>query len=80
MTAPELTLFCLVSFLFLCVGGVIGWLAKNHSFEMEPRNSGWLHPEFFDSDGNVIPDEVISVKFQEGYFDNDDDDDEDDDE
>jgi len=77
MAATELTLFCLVSFLFLCVGGVIGWLAKNHSFEMETRNSGWLHPEFFDSDGNVIPDEVISVKFQEGFFDSDDEDDED---
>lgn len=69
MTAPELTLFCLVSFLFLCIGGVVGWLAKMHSFEVQARNSGWLHPEFFDEDGNVIPDEVISVKFQEGFFD-----------
>jgi hypothetical protein len=79
MAATELTLFCLVSFLFLCVGGVIGWLAKGQSFETEQRNSGWLHPEFFDEQGNVIPDEVISVRFQEGFFDGDDEDDEDDD-
>ena len=79
MAATELTLFCLVSFLFLCVGGVIGWLAKGQSFETEKRNSGWLHPEFFDEQGNVIPDEVISVRFQEGFFDGDDEDDEDDD-
>jgi hypothetical protein len=67
MTAPELTLFCLVSFLFLCVGGVIGWLGRNLSFEYQ-RNQGYLHPEFFDEDGNVIADEVISVRFDPMMF------------
>lgn len=75
MAATELTLFCLVSFLFLCVGGVIGWLAKGQSFETEQRNSGWLHPEMFDGVGNLIPDEILAVRFENGYFDEDDDDD-----
>jgi hypothetical protein len=67
MTAPELTLFCLVSFLFLFVGGVIGWLGRNLSFEFQ-RNQGYLHPEFFDDDGNVIADEVIAVRFDPLMF------------
>jgi hypothetical protein len=38
----------------------------------------YLHPEFFDQNGNVIPDEIVSVSFNPDYF-MDDEDDEDDD-
>jgi hypothetical protein len=33
-----------------------------------------LHPEFFDENGNVLPDEVIAVRFEnaEDYYDNED--------
>jgi hypothetical protein len=27
-----------------------------------------LHPEFFDSKGNVIPDEVLAISFNPDYF------------
>lgn len=77
MLASELTLFGLVSFLFLCVGGVIGWLAKSHSYETQPRQV-YVHPEMFDENGNLIPDEVLAVSFNPDYFgDSDDEDDED---
>ena len=54
MTAPELTLFCLVSFLFLCVGVVGGWGIKSYLDKMIPAKLGILHQEFFDEDGNII--------------------------
>jgi hypothetical protein len=90
MTAPELTLFCLVSFLFLCVGVVGGWGLKSYLDNMLPSRLGVLHQEFFDEDGNVIADEVVSLRLESGFleefqeeyrglFDEDDDDDDDDD-
>jgi hypothetical protein len=31
----------------------------------------------FDTQGNLIPDEVLAIRFEEGYFDSDEEDDED---
>ena len=59
------TLFC-VMFLFI---GIIGsWVIKQYQFERiyGIRN---IHPEFFDANGNIVPDEVISVSFNQEYFD-----------
>ena len=60
--------------LFFMVGGIIGWLTYRHVLESRPP---YLHPEFFDENGQVIPDEVVAVRFEEGYFDDDDEDDDD---
>jgi hypothetical protein len=61
--------------LFFMVGGIIGWLTYRHLLETRPP---YLHPEFFDENGQIIADEVVSVRFEEGYFDSDDDDEDDD--
>ena len=61
--------------LFFMVGSIIGWLTYRHLLETRPP---YLHPEFFDENGQVIPDEVVAVRFEEGYFDDDEEDDEDD--
>jgi len=68
MTAPELTLFCLVSFLFLCVGVVGGWGLKSYLDNMLPSRMGVLHQEFFDENGNVIADEVVSLRLESGFI------------
>ena len=60
--------------LFFMVGSIIGWLTYRHILESRPP---YLHPEFFDENGQVIPDEVVAVRFEEGYFDDDDEDDDD---
>ena len=60
--------------LFFMVGSIIGWLTYRHLLETRPP---YLHPEFFDENGQVIPDEVVAVRFEEGYFDDDDEDDDD---
>jgi hypothetical protein len=77
MLAAELTIFGLLSFLFLCIGGVIGWLAKMHSYETQPQRI-IMHPEMFDNQGNIIPDEILAVRFENGYFDAEDDEDDED--
>ena len=60
--------------LFFMVGSIIGWLTYRHLLETRPP---YLHPEFFDENGQIIPDEVVAVRFEEGYFDDEDDEDDD---
>ena len=61
--------------LFFMVGSIIGWLTYRHLLETRPP---YLHPEFFDENGQIIPDEVVAVRFEEGYFDDEDFDEDDD--
>ena len=73
MTIVTLTLTTIVAFLALLVGGMIGWLARQHSYEA--ASVAYTHPEMFDEHGNVVPDEIVAVRFENNY-DNDEDDDE----
>jgi len=75
MLAAELTIFSLVSVLFLLVGGVIGWLTKQHVYSTQQMQV-YTHPEMFDNNGNIIPDEIIAVRFENDH-DYDEDEDED---
>ena len=71
-TAYVITFTIMFTLLFFMVGSIIGWLTYRHLLETRPP---YLHPEFFDENGQIIPDEVVAVRFEEGYFDDDDDDD-----
>ena len=71
-SAYVITFTIMFTLLFFMVGSIIGWLTYRHLLESRPP---YLHPEFFDENGQVIPDEVVAVRFEEGYFDNDEDDD-----
>jgi hypothetical protein len=73
MTAPIVTIFCMVSFMFLCIGGIIGWLWKEHVVYSTPQQV-FVHPEMFDSNGNIIPDEILAVRFENDYDDEENDD------
>ena len=73
MLASELTIFTILSFLFLLVGGVIGWLTKSHLYESQVRQF-YTHPEMFDENGNLIPDEILAVRFENNYDDDDEED------
>ena len=75
-SAYVITFTIMFTLLFFMVGSIIGWLTYRHLLESRPP---YLHPEFFDENGQVIPDEVVAVRFEEGYFDDDDDEDDDDD-
>ena len=63
-TIVTLTLTTVVSFLALLVGGMIGWLARQHSYETTPQIV-YTHPEMFDENGNLTPDEILAVRFEQ---------------
>jgi len=76
MLASELTLFSLMTVLFLLVGGVIGWLTRMQLDENQIRRI-YTHPEMFDENGNIIPDEILAVRFENDYDYNEDEEDDD---
>ena len=71
-----LTLTTVVAILALLVGGMIGWLARQHSYETTPQIV-YTHPEMFDANGNLAPDEILAVRFENNYDTSEDNDDED---
>ena len=64
MTIVTLTLTTTVSLLALLVGGMIGWMARQHSYETTPQIV-YTHPEMFDENGNLSPDEILAVRFEQ---------------
>ena len=71
-TIVTLTLTTVVSFLALIVGGMIGWMARQHSYETTPQIV-YTHPEMFDENGQLVPDEIVAVRFENNYDNTDDD-------
>ena len=70
-TIVTLTLTTVVSFLALLVGGMIGWMARQHSYETTPQVV-YTHPEMFDENGQLVPDEILALRIE--THDNDEDD------
>jgi len=71
MTIVTLTLTTVVSLLALLVGGMIGWMARQHSYETTPQVV-YTHPEMFDANGQLVPDEILALRIE--THDNDEDD------
>ena len=71
MTRVTLTLTTVVSLLALLVGGMIGWMARQHSYETTPQVV-YTHPEMFDANGQLVPDEILALRIE--THDNDEDD------
>jgi len=59
-----LTLTTVVSLLALLVGGMLGWMARQHSYETTPQVV-YTHPEMFDANGQLVPDEILAVRFEQ---------------
>ena len=73
-TIVTLTLTTIVAFLALLVGGMIGWMARQHSYETTPQIV-YTHPEMFDENGQLVPDEIVAVRFENNDTDTEEDDD-----
>ena len=56
-----------ISFLLFSAGVLGGWLVRDYL--MNYREIPRPHPEMFDPDGNLIPDEIVAFRF-ENYDDN----------
>ena len=61
-----LTLMTLVSILAIMVGGMIGWMARQHSYETTPQVV-YTHPEMFDANGQLVPDEILALRIENNY-------------
>ena len=61
-----LTLMTLVSILAILVGGMIGWMARQHSYETTPQVV-YTHPEMFDANGQLVPDEILALRIENNY-------------
>ena len=55
-----------VTLLFFLTGILIGWTAREYmkNYREVPRP----HPEMFDTQGNLIPDDIVAFRF-ENYYD-----------
>jgi hypothetical protein len=51
--------------MFLLIGGVIGYLTYAHL--LAQSQSLPQHPEFYDEDGNIIADDILAIRFENGY-------------
>lgn len=67
MEATYLYFSATSSFLFLCVGIIAGWTAKNfmhdYFYTREEEQQITMHPEMYDQQGQYIHEELYSVKF-----------------
>jgi len=73
MVAVSLVFGSFLTILFLIVGLMVGWVAREYM--MNYREIPRLHPEMFDTQGNIIPDEVIAFRFENTDYDYDNDND-----
>ena len=57
---------------FLIIGVIGGWVAREYlmNYQEIPKP----HPEMFDQNGNLVPDEIVAFRFENNY-DNDEEDD-----
>jgi hypothetical protein len=74
MLAVSLVFGSFLTVLFLIVGLIGGWVAREYM--MNYREIPRPHPEMFDHQGNLIPDEVIAFNFENYDYDDTEEDDE----
>ena len=74
MLAISLVFGSFLTLLFLIVGAIGGWVAREYmmNYQEVPR----IHPEMFDGNGNLVPDEIVAFRFEN--YDNDQEEDNDD--
>jgi hypothetical protein len=69
-TATILFFSATASFMFLCVGIVAGWTAKDFMHDyFYTRDEIQYHPEMYDDEGLLINEELLSVKFVDEDYD-----------
>ena len=54
-----------ISIMFFLLGGLIGWVARDYM--MNYREIPRPHPEMFDPNGNLVPDEIVAFRFENNY-------------
>ena len=70
MLATSLVFGSFLTLLFLIVGAIGGWVAREYFMNYQDVK---VHPEMFDGNGNLVPDEIVAFRFEN--YDNDEEDD-----
>jgi hypothetical protein len=72
MLATSLVIGSFLTVLFFILGIVLGWVGREYMMTHQegPKQIAY-HPEFFNKDGELIEEEIVSVRFEPGYFDDD---------
>jgi hypothetical protein len=76
MSAITLVFGSFLIVLFFIVGLFIGWSAREYmmNYQEGPKQIAY-HPEFYNKNGELIDQEIVSVRFEPDYFDDESDDD-----
>ena len=50
---------------FLIIGVIGGWVAREYlmNYQEIPK----VHPEMFDRNGNLVPDDIVAFRFENNY-------------
>ena len=69
MLAVSLVIGSFLTVLFLIVGVMLGWVAREYMMTHQegPKQLAY-HPEFYNKDGDLIDEEIVSVRFEPEYF------------
>lgn len=76
MSAITLVFGSFLIVLFFIVGLFIGWSAREYmmNYQEGPKQIAY-HPEFYNKNGELIDQEIVSVRFDPDYFDDESEDD-----
>tara|TARA_B100000927_G_scaffold237778_1_gene198626 strand:+ start:53 stop:271 length:219 start_codon:yes stop_codon:yes gene_type:complete len=50
---------------FLIVGVIGGWVARDYMMNYQEMPK--VHPEMFDQNGNLVPDDIVAFRFENNY-------------
>ena len=64
MLATSLVFGSFLTILFLIVGAIGGWVAREYFMNYHDIK---VHPEMFDGNGNLVPDEIVAFRFENNY-------------
>ena len=64
MLAISLVFGSFLTLLFLIVGAIGGWVAREYFMNYQDVK---VHPEMFDGNGNLVPDEIVAYRFENNY-------------
>jgi hypothetical protein len=65
MQAAIIVISAVLGICLLALGLIIGFLVKENLYSYK----GYTHPEMFDENGNILPDEILAVRFENSYDD-----------
>ena len=72
MLAVSIVFASFLFILFLVVGVIGGWVARDQMMNYQEVEK--IHPEMYDRNGNIVPDEIVAFRF-ENHDNNDEEDD-----